>query len=83
MVHLETFNVVQAVVLLCLFLLTLVIVIIMQRYSNKRQTRRLAELKEKLKKIETAVKGVEKDGKGEKKQMLKDVQSFERSLQKP
>lgn len=78
----ETFNVLQFVVLLGLFLLTLVIVIIMMRYSNKRQTRRLTELKEKLKKIETAVKMVEKACKGEKKRLLKGAQSFERSLQK-
>jgi hypothetical protein len=55
----------------------------MLRYSNKKQTRRLAELKETLKKIETTVKRVEKGGRGEKKRLLKEVQSFERSLQKP
>ena len=78
----EVFSIEQLAVLIGVLFLMLVILVLAVRYSNKKHTERLVELKEKLKKIEKAVKGYEKNGVTEKRQLLKKIQSLERALRK-
>lgn len=76
------FDAAQAIVLIGLFLVTILIIILAIRYSNKKHTERLHEIKAKVRTVEKMIDGDKKNKEAEKKELLKKIQSLERALKK-
>jgi len=72
-------NTVMQIAVLLLFLVALVLAM---RFSNKKHTKRIAELREQLQKVEKAVKKTEEDGAASRKKLLAALEELEDFVKK-